>query len=276
MLAHSRGGSGERQPVDLNALVEEALNLAYHGARAQDQNFNITLERDFAAAIAPIELVPQDITRVFLNLIGNGFYAAEQARPGGARPGLSAGAQSGDARTWRRGRDSRCATTAPASRPSTATSCSSRSSPPSRPARAPGSAFRSATTSSPSSMAARSPSTANPARLPNSPSACRARRARGERGDQRERQHPDCRRRARRRRIVPPAVPPRGAAGHLRAAFRRLRTGGADQPRRRDRARADRDPFRHQHAGDGRAGLAARGQAAASRAAGDDGHRLWR
>ena len=50
MLEHSRGGSGERRIVDLNALIEEALNLAYHGARAQDQSFNITLERDFAAA----------------------------------------------------------------------------------------------------------------------------------------------------------------------------------------------------------------------------------
>jgi PAS domain S-box-containing protein len=80
MLAHSRGTSGDRQQVDINALVEESLNLAYHGARAQDQNFNITLERDFGAAIAPIELVPQDITRVFLNLFGNGFYAANARR----------------------------------------------------------------------------------------------------------------------------------------------------------------------------------------------------
>jgi two-component system, NtrC family, sensor kinase len=78
MLAHSRGGSGDRQAVDLNALVEESLNLAYHGARAQDQSFNITLERDFDPAIKPIELVPQDITRVFLNLFGNGFYAANK------------------------------------------------------------------------------------------------------------------------------------------------------------------------------------------------------
>jgi two-component system, NtrC family, sensor kinase len=76
MLEHSRGGSGERRAVDLNALIEESLNLAYHGARAQDQNFNITLERDFDPAVAPIELMPQDVTRVFLNLIGNGFYAA--------------------------------------------------------------------------------------------------------------------------------------------------------------------------------------------------------
>src|SRR5207245_3535492 len=70
MLAHSRGTVGERQSVDLNALVEEALNLAYHGARARDQSFNITLERNFDRAIAPIELVPQDLTRVFLNLFG--------------------------------------------------------------------------------------------------------------------------------------------------------------------------------------------------------------
>jgi len=78
MLAHSRGGSGERQLADINALVEEALNLAYHGARAQDQNFNITLERDLDRSIAPIALVPQDVTRVFLNLLGNGFYAANR------------------------------------------------------------------------------------------------------------------------------------------------------------------------------------------------------
>jgi signal transduction histidine kinase len=80
MLEHSRGGSGELRGVDINALVEEALNLAYHGARARDQNFNITLERDFAAGIGPIELVPQDITRVCLNLFGNGFYATAKRR----------------------------------------------------------------------------------------------------------------------------------------------------------------------------------------------------
>ena len=76
MLAHSRGSSGDRRSTDINALVDEALNLAYHGARAQDQSFNITLERDFDRSLAPIELVPQDLTRVFLNLFGNGFYAA--------------------------------------------------------------------------------------------------------------------------------------------------------------------------------------------------------
>src|SRR6516225_4289493 len=71
-----RVASGERRSVDLNALIEEALNLAYHGGRAQDQSFNIKLEGDYAGALAPIELVPQDITRVCLNLFGNGFYAA--------------------------------------------------------------------------------------------------------------------------------------------------------------------------------------------------------
>jgi signal transduction histidine kinase len=84
MLEHSRGASGERREIDLNDLVEEALNLAYHGARAQDQNFNITLERDLDGSIAPIELVPQDVTRVFLNLFGNGFYAASKRREAAA------------------------------------------------------------------------------------------------------------------------------------------------------------------------------------------------
>jgi signal transduction histidine kinase/HAMP domain-containing protein len=78
MLSHSRGGTGERRTIDLNALVEEALNLAFHGARARDKSFNITLERDLAPELRPIELVPQDITRVLLNLFGNGFYAANK------------------------------------------------------------------------------------------------------------------------------------------------------------------------------------------------------
>ena len=84
MLEHSRGSSGERRMVDLNTLIDEALNLAYHGARAQDQTFNITLERDFGEGIAPIEVNPQDMTRVFLNLFSNGFYATtRRARDGG-------------------------------------------------------------------------------------------------------------------------------------------------------------------------------------------------
>ena len=91
MLSHSRGGTGDWQESNINALVEEALNLAYHGARAQDNEFNVTLERDFDPEPKPIELVPQDVTRVFLNLFGNGFYAANKRRLGnvaGYRPSL--------------------------------------------------------------------------------------------------------------------------------------------------------------------------------------------
>ncbi len=88
MLEHSRGKSGERRRVDLNAVVEEALNLAYHGARAQDQSFNITLQRDFAPGIAPIEVNPQDVTRVFLNLFSNGFYAANKRARSDPTPGF--------------------------------------------------------------------------------------------------------------------------------------------------------------------------------------------
>ena len=70
--------------VDLNALIDEALNLAYHGARAQDDSFNITLERQLDPELRRIELAPQEMTRVFLNLFGNGFYAAnKRARENG-------------------------------------------------------------------------------------------------------------------------------------------------------------------------------------------------
>jgi two-component system NtrC family sensor kinase len=91
MLQHSRGSSGDRQATDLNALVEEALNLAYHGARAQDQSFNITLERDLDGDLAPVDVVPQELVRVLLNLIGNGFYAANKRSresDGSFRPAL--------------------------------------------------------------------------------------------------------------------------------------------------------------------------------------------
>jgi signal transduction histidine kinase len=93
MLLHSREGSGERRSVDVNTLVEESLNLAYHGARAEKQGFNITLERSFDAAAGEVEVFPQEITRVLLNLITNGFYAAvkrTEAANGGREPTLSA------------------------------------------------------------------------------------------------------------------------------------------------------------------------------------------
>jgi signal transduction histidine kinase/methyl-accepting chemotaxis protein len=88
MLLHSRGGSGERQNVDINSLIEEALNLAYHGARAQDKEFNITIERDLDSGLDSIELVPQDITRVFLNLFGNSFYATKKRQQDGKVGGV--------------------------------------------------------------------------------------------------------------------------------------------------------------------------------------------
>ena len=80
MLLHSRQGSGEHQPVDINALVEESLNLAYHGARAEKQGFNITLQRSLDPAAGKLDLFPQEITRVLLNLISNGFYAATKRK----------------------------------------------------------------------------------------------------------------------------------------------------------------------------------------------------
>jgi GAF domain-containing protein len=76
MLVHSREGSGEHRLVDVNAIVEESLNLAYHGARAEKQGFNITMECSLDPAAGEVDVFPQDITRALLNLISNGFYAA--------------------------------------------------------------------------------------------------------------------------------------------------------------------------------------------------------
>ena len=93
MLLHSRGGSGERRPADINAIVEESLNLAYHGARAEKVGFNITLKRDLDPTVGMLDAYPQEITRVFLNLISNGFYAAtkrKQVDGEGFEPTLSA------------------------------------------------------------------------------------------------------------------------------------------------------------------------------------------
>jgi signal transduction histidine kinase len=93
MLLHSREGSGEHRPVDINAIVEESLNLAYHGARAEKSGFNITLKRNLDPEAGMIDLYPQEITRVFLNLISNGFYAATKRKEAGEEsfePTLSA------------------------------------------------------------------------------------------------------------------------------------------------------------------------------------------
>ena len=174
MLVHSRGGIGEWQPTDINALVDEALNLAYHGARAQDKEFNITLERDFDPSIAAVEVVPAGHDPGVAQPVRQRFLCRRQALPGGQRPEIQAGI-SGSQRSISATRSrSGCATTASASRLRSKTGCSSRFSPPSRPARAPGWGCRSAGTSSPSSTAARSLSTAERANLPNLRYAYRA------------------------------------------------------------------------------------------------------
>jgi signal transduction histidine kinase len=88
MLLHSREGSGDHRPADINALLDESLNLAYHGARAERPAFNVTLQRDFDAAAGTVEVFPQEITRVFLNLIANGFYAVAKRKADDADTGF--------------------------------------------------------------------------------------------------------------------------------------------------------------------------------------------
>jgi signal transduction histidine kinase len=88
MLLHSREGSGDHRPADINALLDESLNLAYHGARAEKPAFNVTLQRDFDATAGTIEVFPQEITRVFLNLIANGFYAVAKRKAETANSGF--------------------------------------------------------------------------------------------------------------------------------------------------------------------------------------------
>jgi len=108
MLLHSREGSGERRPADINAIVEESLNLAYHGARAEKSGFNITLKRELDPDAGMIDLYPQEITRVFLNLISNGFYAATKRKEtagDGFEPTLSAATKSLGSRVEIRIRD---------------------------------------------------------------------------------------------------------------------------------------------------------------------------
>ncbi|HNR68951.1 MAG TPA: ATP-binding protein [bacterium] len=80
MLQHSRGKSDERQPTDINAVLAEDINLAYHGMRAQDSSFNIKIETDFDPAVGKLSIVPQDVSRVFLNIISNGCYEAHRKK----------------------------------------------------------------------------------------------------------------------------------------------------------------------------------------------------
>jgi signal transduction histidine kinase len=80
MLLHSREGSGDHRPVDVNGLVEESMNLAYHGARAAEPGFNVTLAKELDPVAGEADLYPQEITRVLLNLFSNGFYAATKRK----------------------------------------------------------------------------------------------------------------------------------------------------------------------------------------------------
>jgi signal transduction histidine kinase len=83
MLQHSRSSSGQKEPVNINALADEYLRLAYHGLRAKDKTFNATLNTDFDETIGNINIIPQDIGRVILNLITNAFYAVDEKKKSG-------------------------------------------------------------------------------------------------------------------------------------------------------------------------------------------------
>jgi signal transduction histidine kinase len=78
MLQHSHSSSGVKEPTDINALADEYLRLAYHGLRAKDNSFNATMKTDFDKTIGKINIIPQDIGRVVLNLITNAFYAVNE------------------------------------------------------------------------------------------------------------------------------------------------------------------------------------------------------
>ena len=80
MLQHSRSSSGKKEATDINALADEYLRLAYHGLRARDKSFNATMKTDFDESIGKINVIPQDIGRVVLNLINNAFYAVDEKK----------------------------------------------------------------------------------------------------------------------------------------------------------------------------------------------------
>ncbi len=92
MLQHSRSSSGVKEPTDVNALADEYLRLAYHGLRAKDKSFNVTMKTDFDESIGNVNVVPQDIGRVILNLITNAFYVVDEKKkktPDGYEPTVS-------------------------------------------------------------------------------------------------------------------------------------------------------------------------------------------
>ena len=96
MLQHSRGKSGEKQLTDINAMLEEDLNLAFHGMRAQDTTFNVKMEKEFDNKIGSVNIVPQDISRVVLNIISNSFYEVHKKKKSsgdGFKPGVTVGSK---------------------------------------------------------------------------------------------------------------------------------------------------------------------------------------
>jgi signal transduction histidine kinase len=80
MLQHSRSSTGQKEPTDINALADEYLRLAYHGLRAKDKSFNVTLTTNYDHSIGNINIIPQDIGRVILNLVNNAFYAVDEKK----------------------------------------------------------------------------------------------------------------------------------------------------------------------------------------------------
>ncbi|MGN6803042.1 MAG: sensor histidine kinase, partial [Ginsengibacter sp.] len=80
MLQHSRQSSGQKEPTDINALADEYLRLSYHGLRAKDKSFNVDIKTDFDESIGKINIIPQDIGRVLLNLFNNAFYAVSKSQ----------------------------------------------------------------------------------------------------------------------------------------------------------------------------------------------------
>jgi two-component system, NtrC family, sensor kinase len=80
MLQHSRSSSGQKEPTDINALADEYLRLSYHGLRAKDKTFNAEIKTDFDESIGKINIIPQDIGRVLLNLFNNAFYAVNEQK----------------------------------------------------------------------------------------------------------------------------------------------------------------------------------------------------
>jgi signal transduction histidine kinase len=108
MLLHARGRTGERRPTDLNALLAQAVGLAYHGLRAQNPSFNVTLEADYDGSLGPVAVVAEDLSRVFLNLVNNACYAAhqkQQAAGAGFAPTVVVGTRDRDDRVEIRVRD---------------------------------------------------------------------------------------------------------------------------------------------------------------------------